>query len=83
MENIGKNTRRKVAEDFKIVAAAAAAADDLFENPPIAETFEEKVQNAVEYRLARKWTLIKSYTKAGISKTALNKYDQLFTSVYL
>jgi hypothetical protein len=83
MENIGRITRRKVAEDNTIAAAAVATAADLFENPPIADTFEERVQNAVKYNVTRNWTLFKSYNKAGISKSALNKYAKSFTLFYL
>ena len=52
MENTGRYTRRKVAEENEIVAAAktaaaleaaaiAATAAHLFENPPIGSTFED------------------------------------------
>ena len=45
-----------------------------FENPPIAETKEERIKNAMEYcQPPRNWPQVKAAQKAGISVWALRR----------
>ena len=42
-----------------------------YENPPIADDEEKRIENAVEYRLKRKWPENLSLEKAGLENRRL------------
>ncbi len=44
-----------------------------FENPPIAETEKDRVENAVSYHLERQWSQKLSAQKAGIDRSKLRR----------
>ena len=50
-----------------------------FENPPISEDREERLQNAILYVQDRKWSLNTAAEKAGVSKSAVFRYACVVT----
>ena len=54
-----------------------------FENPPISEDREERLQNAIVYVQDRKWTLNTAAEKAGVSKSAVFRYACVVTLFFI
>lgn len=47
--------------------------EEEYENPPIAENFEERVKIGLSYVHERKWTQLKAADKAGVSRKVLQR----------
>ena len=54
-----------------------------FENPPISEDREERLQNPIVYVQDRKWSLNTAAEKAGVSKSAVFRYSCVVTLFFI
>ena len=54
-----------------------------FENPPISEDLEERLQNPILYVQDRKWSLNKAAEEAGVSKSAVFRYACVVTLFFI
>ena len=54
-----------------------------YDNPPIADDQERRIDNAIEYNQSRGWSLQVSADKAGVTKSLLQWYNyELFGNVF-
>jgi hypothetical protein len=52
-------------------------AHELYENPIVADSYEERIADAIYYFKERNWTMNKASSKAGVSWRALDRYKRL------
>ena len=57
--------------------------EEEYENPPIPEDHNERLQNAILYVQVRNWSRRKAAEKAGISKSAVDRYVLFISSIKL
>ena len=52
---------------------------DEFDDPPIAENYKERLNNAIVYVQDRKWSQRKAAEKAGVSQPAVKRLSHYFS----
>ena len=64
-------------------AARVIELQEEFENPPISEDREGRLQNPIVYVQDRKWSLNTAAEKAGVSKSAVFRYACVVTLFFI